>query len=590
LNIKHKLAGLNLNPQLPSNSRILIVDDEISILKHITYILKNENYQIVTASDGKKALEIIAENPNFDLVILDIMMPDISGIEVCKKIRQKYDPFEMPILFCSALSESTDLSRGLSLGANDYIGKPLKKLELLARIINLTSLKHINDLALTNERLATHRAHHDELTGLANRSYMNLILQDIITKSKKNRNLFAVIFIDLKRFLTINSSYGIIAGDIYLKEISKRLKKFISSKDVAIRLHSNTFGVIKTGIKIDGQEKKNVSEFVSELDKMLNKPVFFQQTKVHLTTQIGIALYPNDAESIEKLLHCADSALLQSKSNSKGLPVFYEKNLHTAHSAEVELERKLESAFENEEFILYYQPQINVETQEITGVEALLRWLDPEKGIIPPSKFIPIAEEMGLIVPMSKWVLKKACSQIKEWQDMGYKPIRIGINISPQFVYSPNLVDFIKYTLAEIGMEPSLLELEITESTIMPNDQEGIAILKQLKMLGIGIAIDDFGAGYSSLNYLKELPITTLKIDQSLIVSDLSINTQTGTIVKTIIKLGHSLGLLVIAEGVETEKQLTFLKENFINEIQGFYYSEALSPEKLITKLKLISD
>ncbi|MEE8437041.1 MAG: EAL domain-containing protein, partial [Candidatus Neomarinimicrobiota bacterium] len=262
---------------------------------------------------------------------------------------------------------------------------------------------------------------------------------------------------------------------------------------------------------------------------------------------------------------------------------------HTAQAAGAEMERRLNDAFENGEFILHYQPQMDVETQVIVGVEALIRWNDPEKGIISPSKFIPIAEETGLIIPLSKWVLREACLQNKKWQKMGFKPMRVGVNVSTQFLYAENLIGFIKKILTEVDLKPEYLEIEITESTIMTNDRKGITILKKLKDMGMGISIDDFGTGYSSLNYLKELPVTTLKIDQSFISSDMSKNRQIGNIVKTVIKLGHSLGLNVIAEGVETKKQLDYLKENYCNEIQGFLYSKPVEAQEITKMLRSFS-
>jgi len=578
-------AQVNPTDPLATESRILVVDDEDAILKLNCHILEAENYKTVTASDGDIALSRIAKDSNFDLVILDIMMPTVSGIEVLKNIRNKYNLFELPVLFCSALSDSMDVAKGLNQGANDYIVKPVNKIELLARVRGLIFLKHMNDIALANERMATFRASHDDLTGLPNRSFLYNILQDQIIRAHASDTEIALIMVDINRFRNINTLLGFVAGDMCLQEISQRMLEFISEDDIVIRLHSNTFALIKMNIKKNGHEKKDIADFASELLNVINISVVIQQKKVHLNCRVGVALFPDHAKLTDNLMHCAESALFQAKNNTSDPIVFYKKSFHKLQGAGVKLEHKLDDALENGDFVLHYQPQMDIESQEIVGVEALVRLYDPKKGIILPSKFIPIAEETGTIVPLTKWIIKETCIQNKKWQDMGFPPMRVGVNISARVLNSKNFVGFIKRILAESQLEARYLEIEITESTIMPNDKKGIRILKRIKDMGIGISIDDFGTGYSSLNYLKELPITTLKIDRSFISPDISIDGPTGAIVKTVIKLGHSLGLNVIAEGVESEKQLAYLKENYCNEIQGFYYSKPVAAEEMTNKL-----
>ncbi|MEE8437397.1 MAG: response regulator, partial [Candidatus Neomarinimicrobiota bacterium] len=260
MNIPQKSINLDLSNIFASESKILVVDDEESVVKLICFILKGEGYKTVTASGGDLALSKITKKSNFDLVILDIMMPGISGLEVCKKIRSKYNLFELPILFCSALADSENIARGLDLGANDYITKPLNKIELLARVRSLISLKQLYSIAHINERMATFRAHHDDLTGLPNRSFLQSILKDLITaKPTAEPNLVALILLDINRFRSINTSLGFVAGDIYLKEISQRILENVSPDDVVVRLHSNTFAIIKTGTKWENNGKKKIN-------------------------------------------------------------------------------------------------------------------------------------------------------------------------------------------------------------------------------------------------------------------------------------------------------------------------------------------
>jgi len=275
-----------------------------------------------------------------------------------------------------------------------------------------------------------------------------------------------------------------------------------------------------------------------------------------------------------------------AKSEGNNSYVFHSSEVHLNETKKFALERKLKLGLANNEFVLYYQIQVSAIDESIVGVEALIRWQHPEDGIISPTKFIPVAEETGMIIPLSKWVLETASRQNKKWQDMGFTPIRVGVNLSPQHFHEPDLLNQVADIINKTKLSPEFLELEITEGTIMSNADEAVNTLNKLRNMGVGISVDDFGTGYSSLNYLKKFPIQTLKIDKSFIGRDLNFNQQEAAIVSSIIKLGHSLKLNVIAEGVETKSQLDYLRKNYCDEIQGFYYSRPVTSEELITILK----
>ncbi len=565
---------------------VLVVEDDPNILAQLAFHLKSAGYKIDTASDGDIAINKIEEGLKYDLIVLDIMMPRVTGIEVCKFVRNQSNLYELPILISSALSESQDVVEGLETGANDYITKPFQRVELLARVKNLLSLKYMNDIARANEQLANTRALYDSLTGLPNRTFLYNKLQEAIIESHRKDSVIATLFVNIDRFKSINNSLGHGAGDIYLRELAQKLLRFADEKDIVTRLYTDTFAVVKTGIPNRGREKPIVEEYAQTMLDMINTPTIINQYELKRTASIGISLYPHGTQTVDDILRFADTAMYFAKNQGSNIYVFHSKKVHLNETEKFSLERKIKYALENDEFILYYQPQVSAVDESIVGVEALIRWNHPDEGIISPTKFIPVAEETGMIIPLSKWVLETASRQNREWQDMGFSPIRVGVNLSPQHFHEPDLVSQVSDIINSTKLSPEFLELEITEGTIMSNADEAVLTLGKLRTMGIGLSVDDFGTGYSSLNYLKKFPIHTLKIDQSFISRDLNYNQQEAAIVSSIIKLGHSLKLNVIAEGVETESQLDYLRKNDCNEIQGFYYSKPVTSEEMTSLLK----
>ncbi len=583
MNYNKSVSGESLNL---GNLKVLVVEDDPNIQAQLAFHLRSQGYLVDTAEDGDIALEKIEESAAYDLIVLDIMMPRVSGLDVCRTVRQNHNLFELPILITSALSESQDVVTGLNTGANDYITKPFQRVELLARVKNLLSLKQMTDLARANERLATNRALFDELTGLPNRYSLDNRLQEIIGKARKEGTALATIFINLDRFKSINNSMGHGVGDIYLRELAQRLREISDNDDIVTRLYTDTFAIIKSDIVRNGNEQALVGAFAQKILNTVNDPIVINHYELKRTASVGIAMYPEAAATASDLLRFADSAMYYAKSKGGNVFIFHSLDIHISEKEKFALERRLKSALKNGEFVLAYQPQVSLSDESIVGVEALIRWNDPKKGLISPTKFIPVAEETGMIIPLSEWVLETALVQSKKWQEQGFGPVRVGVNLSPRHFHQPGLLKHVEKVLDSTAISPEHLELEITEGTIMSNVEQAISTLNAIRGLGVGLSVDDFGTGYSSLNYLKRFPIQTLKIDRSFISLDFFANQQEAAIVNSIIKLGHSLNLNVIAEGVETAVQRDYLKNNYCNEIQGFYFSKPVTGEEITGLLR----
>jgi len=565
--------------------KLLIVDDDPAIVDLIRLFLKPEKFQVDTAFNGKETLEKIHKNSGYDLLILDIMMPQMDGLEATRIIRKQLTPFELPILIVSALAESKNVATALGLGANDYITKPINKVELLARIRNLLSLKQFYELAKANERLVVHQTLYDHLTALPNRNFLIKHFPTMVSKTSKKKGM-AVLLMNIDRFRSVNNSLGHNVGDFYLREIAQRLGGVLQQDDLLARLYTDTFVVIKFGLDLEKNLIKQIQPFATKLLDIIRQAVTIDQYELKLSAGMGVAFYPSDGRTMEDLIRMADSAMYAAKEKSKNSIVFYSKIAQRKESKIFTLEHRLAEGMKKNEFVLHYQPQVDLSNGKVVGVEALLRWNHPEEGLIPPERFIPFAEETGIIIPLSEWVLEQACAQNKKWQEAGLLPLRIGVNFSPQHFHNVHILDFVKKILDKTRLDPQYLELEITEGTIMSNIEEAVETLFKLKDMGVRISIDDFGTGYSSLNYLKQLPVDSLKIDQSFITRDIAIDRQVRAIIASIIKLGHSLNLNVIAEGVETEDQVKYLQEKYCNEIQGFYFSKPQTPDQLIPYLR----
>ncbi|WP_079508250.1 EAL domain-containing protein [Mesobacillus jeotgali] len=446
-------------------------------------------------------------------------------------------------------------------------------------------IRDLSEQAKSTE-LIRYMAFHDQLTGLRNRRALLDHLDSLVKNRKKKKIPFALLFLDIDRFKYLNDTLGHLVGDQILKQVADRLVDIQKENCTVYRQGGDEFIIV-----LEETGRLAAGEFAQKILSRFNESFYFNSQEYYITPSIGISLYPNDGRDAESLIKFADEALYSVKEKGKAHYQFYRSDMQSTGINVIALEAHLRKAIEREELELYFQPQVDLITNEISSFEALLRWNSSDLGFISPADFIPLAEDTGLIIPIGNWVIDRACRQIKEWSGKAGRPIRIAINISPKQFLQLDLVRVIKSAIEEYNIDPSLLEIEITEGA-MQDTNETIPILKRLKNLGIKISVDDFGTGYSSLSYLKQFPIDVLKIDQSFI-GDIKNNGKDAAIITTIIHLGKSLGMEVIAEGVEEQTQVEFLTNADCEKAQGFFFARPLkaneAEERFIIKTETSS-
>ncbi len=456
----------------------------------------------------------------------------------------------------------------------------------------LGTLQDVTERKQAEEQIR-HLAYFDSLTGLANRQSFRERVTQAFTLATRYRRQMAVLFLDLDDFKRINDTLGHNVGDLLLKSVAERLRITLRDAD----------GLTRTSVQNSGHEVARLGgdEFMVMLAEInhaedaavvarriletLREPLSLAGHQVFVTPSIGIAVFPHDGEEVDTLFKNADTAMYHAKRSGKNAYQFYDDSMNKAARARLRLENALRFALDKGEFSLHYQPQLDLRSGAIVGVEALLRWYNPKLGSVSPADFIPLAEETGLIIPIGAWVLKTACTQAKAWQTQGLKPLRVAVNLSVRQFMQPDLADLVRQSLAETGLAASYLELELTESLLMQDVEQAIKTMDTLKAMGVRLAIDDFGTGYSSLNYLRRFPIDQLKIDASF-VQDITSDPNNAAIALAVVSMAHSLKLRVVAEGVETYSQEAFLRSQLCDEIQGFYISRPLPPQELAKLLQ----
>ncbi|MDY6994392.1 MAG: EAL domain-containing protein, partial [Pseudomonadota bacterium] len=533
---------------MPDKSIILVVDDEIISRHTVEVLLTSEDYTLIFADNGEQALEkALATMP--DLMLLDVMMPGMDGFEVCRRLRANPRLAELPVVMVTALDDQKSRLQGLEVGADDFMSKPFNRAELRARVRTITRLNRYRRLIETEEQLVR-LANYDSLTGLPNRNLLMERLQRALVHAQRHQQNLTVLALDLDGFQIINNSLGQEIGDQVLCKISHRLTHILAVDTTVARISGDEFIIIAEcdyPITI-------LNDIAQQLLNITSKPMILAHQEMIVTASIGISIYPNDGEQAATLLKNAYTAMSRAKVQGKNTYRFFTPEMNKMALKRFMLRNQLHKALERRELCLCYQPQIELSTNQLIGMEALLRWQHPELGLLSPDKFISIAEEVGLIIPIGEWVLRTACQQNKLWQKAGLRPGRVSVNVSSRQFQHPNLLQSIKNVLLDTHLEPRYLELELTESLLM-EDEAGapnstLTTLSELRAMGIQIAIDDFGTGYSSLSYLKRFPINTLKIDRSF-VQDICTNVDDAAITTAIIAMAHSLQMSVVAEGVE---------------------------------------
>jgi len=604
----------------PVNQRILVIDDnpdihgdfrkligggpgdagrlaaaELALLGESSPPSMNLGFEVDSAFQGQEGVarvqQALDEGRPYAMAFVDMRMPPgWDGLETIEHL-WAIDP-DVQIVICSAHSDYnwTDVVARLN---NSHkllvVKKPFEAIEIM-QSANALTRKWQNERILRNQvetlqqvvtartqgletanKQLRHLATHDVLTGLPNRVLMDDRIGQCIALADRQSQTFAVIVLDLDRFKVVNDSFGHRVGDELLREVAQRLKSVVREIDTVARLGGDEFVLIIT----QSPERDAIQAVASRIIEVMQAPVRIAGVTIHTSPSIGIAFYPHDASTTETLLAHADAAMYYAKQQGRNNFQYFAPRMNTATQEKVRLESDMHVALEQKQFELHYQPKVNTATGVMHGAEALLRWTHPEHGVIPPSKFIPIAEECGLIGALGAWVVREACRQARAWQLDGLPPLRIAVNISASQFRQGDIVSIIRDALDAVGLEARFLEIELTESVIMSDPEESIAILEKLSTMGVLVSIDDFGTGYSSMSYLRRFPIDKIKIDRGFISEAMS-KPDDASIVRAIVSLAHNLRLKVVAEGVESNEQLDFLKTLGCEQYQGYHYSPAL--------------
>jgi diguanylate cyclase (GGDEF)-like protein/PAS domain S-box-containing protein len=438
---------------------------------------------------------------------------------------------------------------------------------LLGAVIVFHDVSAARELSLR----MSHLAQHDGLTDLPNRILLYDRLSQAITLAQRRRKKLAVLFLDLDRFKHINDSLGHAIGDRVLQQVAERLRHCVRSTDTVSRQGGDEFVVLLSEVR----KLHDAAACAEKILAALSEPFAVDHHNLYLTTSIGISTYPDDGHDADTLMKHADLAMYQAKDSNANTFRFFERQM-TLHLVErQEIESDLRRAIDRAQFVLHYQARVNLITEQIVGVEVLIRWRHPDRGLVQPDKFMTIAEESGFVVPLGRWVLREGCRQGRAWIDAGMPPVRLAVNISAVELRSKDFVESVRSVLAETGLDPGSLELEVTETALLQNSKAVASVLQAIKEMGVHLALDDFGTGYSSLSHVRRLPIDALKIDRSFI-RELATNSDDASVVRAMISMGRSLQMKVVAEGVETREQLECLRRYGCPEGQGYYFSRAI--------------
>lgn len=554
--------------------KILVADDSITFLTMITDSLSKLGHEVVQAHNGEEAISLFQKNPP-DLVILDVMMSPMNGFRCARQIRQINPDDWIPIIFLSASVNDQSIAQGIEAGGDDYLTKPYSDITLEAKIKAMQRISEMRQQLITKTDELNKISTTDVLTGLYNRFHFEKVIKKKMYAAQRHKHNIALLFVDLDHFKTINDSFGHGIGDILLKEVAYRLQKCTRLDDFIARIGGDEFVVIISQI----ENHQAAGEVAQKIVEELSKDYRINGIDIKISASVGVTCYPEQPGDVATVIQNADIAMYAAKELGRNNYQYFTEALNERYRHQLGLEHELKFAISRKQLFMIYQPIYDLLTRSVVGVEALLRWEHPEYGTISPNVFIPIAEDTGLIVEIGTWVLEHVCREGKKWILEHDEAFILSVNVSIHQLISEHFISSLKDILAETKIPAQNLELELTESTVITYTSNLKETMRKLQMMGVRISIDDFGTRYSSLTSLRQLPITTLKIDKEFVAS-VDKDKKNGIIVKSLIALGENLNLSVIAEGIQSEEQLQFLLVNGCRFGQGDFLMKPLRSEE----------
>lgn len=575
---------LSLRSPTKLRARVLIVDDDDDARTSAAQALRASGFDVEEVTNGLDALKAFTANRPH-IALLEVMTPFLDGYSMCRAMRDLPGGEEVSIVMMTDLDDIESLRFGYDAGATDFITKPVNPMILQHRMRYMLRATELMDELRGSQRKIAHIADHDALTGLPNRRALEKYMKQL-TQSGLDPTVGAVFLLDLDGFKRVNDTFGHTAGDELICAVGRRMVDSLGIQPFRPRASIAGLPLERILARLGGDEFVFIDPHVgSQADAVLLANRILESVgdgfdvrghQVAVTASVGIALLSDVGPNIERLIQCADAAMYDAKAHDRNNARFYSHVLSEQAREHLDLENALRHPAILSQLELFYQPKVDLKTLKVVGAEALLRWRHPERGLVSPVDFIPIAEETGLIVGIGRWVLHKACQQLREWQDIpALRSLRIAINVSARQLRDPRFVEDIRRTIAETDIDPRALEIEITEGTLMNDTKSAKGLLSELKTLGVWLALDDFGTGYSALGYLRQFPFDTLKVDRSF-VSDLLEDDGCAAITSAIVAMANRLRLKVVAEGVENEGQLEALRKLGCDQVQGYFFSKPL--------------
>ena len=545
---------------------ILLADDDPSIRLMIRHVLEAEEYDIVEAEDGLDAIRAV-EKQHPALILLDAVMPGLDGFATCKQIKERGHA-DIPVIMITGLDDEASVERAYEVGAIDYITKPIKWAVLKHRVRSIVS-------RVMAERKVQRLEYRDALTQLPNRLLFVDRLEQALVRAERHRESVALMLVDIDDFKLVNDSFGHEAGDKLIKAVGDLLSKSLRRADTVARLGGDEFAIIIENV--DGED--DAISIADNLTTILKHNVRLDDQETFTSASVGIAMFPDDGMDAGTLLKNADTAMFRAKEQGRKCFQFYKPEMSVNAMERLELENSIRKAIDNNELVVHYQPTIDIHNNEVVGVEALLRWQHPDKGIVCPDDFLPVAIESGLIVAIGEWMIKTVCHQLRVWKEAGMENQSVSINLTTKQFKDQDVVTLFKLAMDEHRIEGAELNIEVTEKTLLAGEGEIEGILMQLHDMGMTITVDDFGIGFASLTNLKDLPIDVVKIDGAFIAG-IPHNEHDVAVVNAIAGLTRGLKMKLLAEGVENEQQLNLLKGLGCQYAQGFYWSKALPADQ----------